>query len=356
MSCKLIIDNRERNVTRHMVEFANTPHETHQLTVGDYAVLDAAGRILAVIERKSLDDFAASMKDGRADNKNKLFALRRRTGCRVLYIIEGPHASPDKLFGRTPYSHIESSVFHLMMRDDVGVIRTLNTLETAQTLARFVRSMDTLVAKHNVDDFLPEPANDSPADRPQDVADTVGGADSHGAAQIGGADMPVHAADDATGDSLAALKAPVPVDDNAVVRKMWSVIRGISVESADDYAKSFTLGQVARGKLTPEVMTTFKLSSGRRPSKGVLARLAAPDPGIQERLLEAIPGVSRKTAQDLLCGRTLADLLDMSQDSIADIKVGQTKRRFGPQKASAVAKYFNAKLVPVAFVPVAASQ
>lgn len=351
MSCKLIIDNRERNVTRHMVEFANTPHETHQLTVGDYAVLDAAGRILAVIERKSLDDFAASLKDGRADNKNKLFALRHKTGCRVLYIIEGPHASPDKLFGRTPYSHIESSVFHLMMRDDVGVIRTLNTLETAQTLARFVRSMDTLVAKHNVDDFLPEPANDSSADGSQDVADNVGGAavvQGGGTAQIGGAD--------AAGDSLAALKAPVPVDDNAVVRKMWSVIRGISVESADDYARSFTLGQVARGKLTPEIMTTFKLSSGRRPSKGVLARLAAPDPGVQERLLEAIPGVSRKTAQDLLCGRTLADLLDMSQNDIADIKVGQTKRRFGPQKASAVAKYFSAKLVPVAFVPVAAPQ
>ena len=67
-TCKLIIDTRERNVTRHAKELEEINFEIKQITTADYVVLSPLGNIVALLERKSLDDFAASLKDGRHDN------------------------------------------------------------------------------------------------------------------------------------------------------------------------------------------------------------------------------------------------------------------------------------------------
>src|ERR1700742_3181583 len=150
-SCTLIIDARERHVTRHDKEFEHITYEIKQITVGDYIVLSPGGNIVAAIERKSLEDYSASLKDGRASNINKLLDLRSKCKCRILYIIEGPEfPDPNALYGNIPYRYIESSIFHLAIRDGVGILRSKDSLDTAKMLARFMCSMDTLCKRKDM--------------------------------------------------------------------------------------------------------------------------------------------------------------------------------------------------------------
>ena len=93
-SVYLIADQRERAV----IPFLDDALQAHAYVVktinsGDYLVCTrgpGGPRVLAVIERKSLEDYAASFKDGRHANMEKLYALRSRSGCQVFLILEGP--------------------------------------------------------------------------------------------------------------------------------------------------------------------------------------------------------------------------------------------------------------------------
>jgi ERCC4-type nuclease len=92
-------------VTRH-TELNDIPWSRVQITVGDYIVV-SGDKIVAVIERKTLDDYGASLKDGRANNKQKMINLRKKTGCRIIYIIEGDaFPSPNDCYSNIPYKNI----------------------------------------------------------------------------------------------------------------------------------------------------------------------------------------------------------------------------------------------------------
>ena len=135
--CTLDVDNREGLVLAHTAELSCIRYEKKQLTVGDY-IVRADDTILAVIERKSLTDLGASIKDGRMDNTNKLLALRARTACRVIYIIECPKGGVPtddaKKFSNIPFGHIRSAIYHLMMRDNVMILWTVGTTARHRSL------------------------------------------------------------------------------------------------------------------------------------------------------------------------------------------------------------------------------
>src|SRR5882762_5214242 len=104
---KLIIDTRESAVSCHKDAFTMITTEIAQIAVGDYAILRQFGEqetIIAIFERKTYPDYGASLKDGRHQNKDKLLALRRKTNCRVFYIMEG-HAQAGGVYGRIPIEH-----------------------------------------------------------------------------------------------------------------------------------------------------------------------------------------------------------------------------------------------------------
>ncbi|NBQ44255.1 MAG: hypothetical protein EBU23_17800, partial [Mycobacteriaceae bacterium] len=80
-------------------------------------------RVRACIERKTLADFAASFKDGRHANLQKMRDLRARTGCQLYYIVEGPaFPSPGRRFARIPYASILAAITHMMVRDSIMVV------------------------------------------------------------------------------------------------------------------------------------------------------------------------------------------------------------------------------------------
>lgn len=88
----IIADKREPSVISHLATHTlgsqTCQLETLQMTVGDFAIADES-RIYAIIERKTIADLSASIKDGRMANKDKLISLRRQSGCDVVFIIEG---------------------------------------------------------------------------------------------------------------------------------------------------------------------------------------------------------------------------------------------------------------------------
>jgi ERCC4-type nuclease len=95
---------------------------------------DSCG-ILAVIERKSFADYAASIKDGRHENVNKLISLRESTKCDVFYLVEGtPNPALSKQFGRMDYKVILGSMRRLQILKNISIIESKNIQTTAREL------------------------------------------------------------------------------------------------------------------------------------------------------------------------------------------------------------------------------
>lgn len=151
MNCVLICDTRERAIQDSIngeftkpANFAKTKGtmkcEVRQVSVGDYAI-EMDGNLVAIIERKTLKDYAASFKDNRHANKAKLINARNITGCKIYYIIEGS-LNPDyeTKYAGINYKNILASIHDLMICDDIFIIRTHDGQHTARELRMLCES------------------------------------------------------------------------------------------------------------------------------------------------------------------------------------------------------------------------
>lgn len=314
---RLIADTRERNVLRHEAVFAQTQLQVSQIAIGDYAIADDGDtkRLLAVIERKSFDDYAASIADGRTNNRHKLIKLREKTGCRIIYIIEGAaFPEPSDTFHRIPYRAIESSIFHLIVRDGVCVIRTKDTLDTAKTLVRFCESMETLLLQPEMT------GGDEPADDTTDTTDA--------------------AADDATDpiDLTKMLTTPIKRTTDDVVRSIWARFPGISGESASEYMRKWSIADIICKKIPRATIAAHKSAVGRAIAKKTVDALCNVTTITQIKLLAGVPGVSAATSAELLRGRSLDVLLSTPVADLAAITVG--KKKLGDKLANKIIDTF----------------
>lgn len=336
-NCTLICDTREKHVTRHQNEFFNISMEIKQITTGDYAVLSPNNNILATIERKSLEDFAASLKDGRMSNTQKMINLRNETGCRIIYIIEGPaFPSPDNYFGNIPYKHIESAIFHMMVRDNVTVLRSDNSLGTAKLLSRFVLSMDSLCRSYG--EFIGgEPVNLNGSESPAIDNDSI---------KVTG-DKPIEQIINNSVVEMSAVAAMLTTkhekSDTEVARGLWSCFPGISTESASEYMKYWSIADIVCERIPRGDITKFKLASGRAIGKKAANSLCGINKIIEVRLLSTIPGISTAMATWMLDANPLKRLLSYGKEISIEI-VGKNSRRLGDKLAEKVVKYFNYKL------------
>lgn len=314
--CKLIIDGRERNVIRHEVEWARITYEIiNNQTTGDYVICGPNNKIICVFERKSLEDFAASFKDGRAGNINKLLTLRAETGCRIYYIIEGPaYPKPSDTFGNIAYFNIESSITHLSMRDGVQFMYTKDTLHTAQKLAAFVLSCDTLYVKEG--DNAVSALNMVPIEQ-----------------MTGGEEDPA---------KVRAMLTKVHVkSDVDILREMWACWRGVAITTADEFIKKYSVADIICNKVERKQLSEFKTANGRALSKNVINGLCGHDRALEIKLLTKIPGISNQTANDLVAEVSLKDLLSYSPEAISIRKIGKAKKNLGMEKATRLLRLFN---------------
>jgi ERCC4-type nuclease len=329
---ELIIDTRERAITRHANELKNINHRVIQITTADFAICKDK-KIVIAIERKTLEDFAASLKDGRSDNKSKLIELREKTNCKLIYIIEGPaFPAENAYFGNIPYKYIESACFHLMIRDNISIIKTSDTLDTVKTLKRLMDSYDRLVEKTKT------PGAGATASATADIA-TASTTTSEPTDMTTTSTTAATTAD-TTYDIKTLLTAVHVKSDHEICRQMWSVFGGISVESADDYNYKYAILDVVYCIPRAEILA-HRMKSGRKISKKAIASLTAINSITEYKLLSAVPGVSVASAKEIVSERSLSQFLSYSIEGMSMCRVG--KKCLGKERAARIKRLFEYK-------------
>ena len=127
----LIVDNRERAIFDEIEQIFSSVSqdviiEYKQLNIGDFIIMED-NCIRACIERKTLADFIATIKDGRYDNKDKMIKLREQTSCRLIYLIT------DAKYADMPFN-IQAAANHLILRDNIHVV-----YDSLQILREYIR-------------------------------------------------------------------------------------------------------------------------------------------------------------------------------------------------------------------------
>lgn len=131
------IDVRERDLIEQVRYFIgimpiykdiNVIVET--LSLGD-VILENAGSEKLIIERKSIRDLGASIKDGRYTEQSYRLNGLEMPNHNILYLIEGDINKINKFVDKTDKITIHSAVFSLNYYKGFSVIRTMNMEETA---------------------------------------------------------------------------------------------------------------------------------------------------------------------------------------------------------------------------------
>lgn len=141
----LYIDDRERGV-HDIMDAMNVPYVVKRMEIGDYCIMDNnSNNVRAIFERKTIQDQAASLKDGRHDNRVKLLEFRAQVPCDIFYIIENDRVySDDSAINGMPYRTVLNSVYSLIVRDKIHILYTRNMHDTLNTLC----SLMSTYAKH----------------------------------------------------------------------------------------------------------------------------------------------------------------------------------------------------------------
>ena len=120
------IDSREADLIK-IFEFLNHPINTSSLHLGD-ALIDNI-----IIERKTLNDLAASIKDGRYKEQSFRLEKALEENYKVFYMIEG---NLDLYTGCIPKETLVSAMYSLISKG-FQVLLTKNTKETAFFMVQF---------------------------------------------------------------------------------------------------------------------------------------------------------------------------------------------------------------------------
>jgi len=149
MNLKLILDERETTLYERCV-LLHTEHknkkwslEKRVLPLGDAIIQDEAGKDLLIIERKSIQDLLASIKDGRyAEQSHRLQHSSGIPAHNIIYVIEGSFANlPTHHNHGDPKQTAYSSIVSLSLFKGFSVLRTTSLQDTADLLVSVVDKM-----------------------------------------------------------------------------------------------------------------------------------------------------------------------------------------------------------------------
>lgn len=120
----IIVDHREHALIKYLGLYKET--EIKNLTLGDIHILDADGRIVVVIERKTYKDLFASIRDTRwREQKIRLL----ESGNKILYVVETDDSGE---ISDEEMKICESAILNTMIRDNILVYKTISVEHTAR--------------------------------------------------------------------------------------------------------------------------------------------------------------------------------------------------------------------------------
>ena len=141
---QLLIDLREPKTLLDYIISLNETSNTKitivqkNLTIGDYVFYDEVNnKELLIIERKSLADLEASIKDGRYNEQSFRLNETALHNHNIIYLLEGAIIKYNPKFRNTLYS----SLFSLNYYKGFSVINVLNQTETGDILLAFASKL-----------------------------------------------------------------------------------------------------------------------------------------------------------------------------------------------------------------------
>ena len=138
---QIIIDIRERELCKLLPTLSenyaiSVNITTQQLPLGDAIIADDTGRELLLLERKTLRDLAASIKDGRYEEQSYRLNNHPLHNHNIVYLIEGDLKTYSTRYTRLPKKTLYSAMFAINYYKGFSLVRTMNVLETAEYILR----------------------------------------------------------------------------------------------------------------------------------------------------------------------------------------------------------------------------
>ena len=120
------------------------------LKIGDVAFIETdkneneIGDELLIFERKSLNDLASSIKDGRyAEQSFRLDGYQAVPNHNIVYLIEGDLSKyRENQFSRINKKTLLSSMFSILYYKGFSVVRTMNALETCDLISSWADKLE----------------------------------------------------------------------------------------------------------------------------------------------------------------------------------------------------------------------
>lgn len=141
----------EQSIMNHEIK-------SERLPIGDIIIHDPSQgqqKDIVLFERKTLNDLAASIRDGRYKEQSfRLIETAAATGFHthnIVYIIEGDLARYDERHTQITKTALQSAMVSLLYYKGFSVIRTMNLDETAKFILHFADK----VAKESADGMRP---------------------------------------------------------------------------------------------------------------------------------------------------------------------------------------------------------
>jgi ERCC4-type nuclease len=147
---KIILDDREHqlynlvNEKNEILDLKLTI-EKKTLPLGDIVFVDDDEKELLIVERKSLSDLVASIKDGRYDEQS--YRLIHSSGLyrhHIIYLIEG---GMSQVLNPTEKKMIYSSMLTLQLYKGFSIMKTTSIHETAEWIIYSANKLSSMVKK-----------------------------------------------------------------------------------------------------------------------------------------------------------------------------------------------------------------
>jgi ERCC4-type nuclease len=149
----ITIDEREINLYDKCVIFKNENQELFKniqickkvLLLGDIVLETDDGKVISIIERKSLNDLVSSVRDGRYEEQShRLINCSGITTHNILYILEGMFS---QLRDNKDKKLIYSAITSLNLYKGFSVLRTCSIQETVETIMYFANKIEKNMLK-----------------------------------------------------------------------------------------------------------------------------------------------------------------------------------------------------------------
>lgn len=139
----LEIDNREPKSIQDIITSRVESVNLKNLDIGDFKIINNNNEVVMIIERKSLNDLLASVKDGRYNEQSFRLDETPIENNKIFYIIEGNIMNLCQNKSETIQKTIFSCILSLAYKKGFSIINTMNEIETSEYIIRFYEKISS---------------------------------------------------------------------------------------------------------------------------------------------------------------------------------------------------------------------